>query len=110
MVERALLHGRVRVRPRSVLLRVTPHGRPDAAQGVQPGSGTSRRNAQLHWAMRGQDPLLIGYFFLKRLSNARRASSGRADPDVVLRSTATCSEKNVQALRTHLSAMRSGTG
>src|SRR6266540_1168516 len=72
--------------------------------------GLRRRNAQLHWAMRGQDPLLIGYFFLKRLSKARRASSGRADPDVVLRSTATCIEKNVQALRARLSAMRSGTG
>src|SRR5712692_3352404 len=38
-------------------MRVTPHGRPEAARGVQPGlPGPRRRNAQLRWAMRGQDP------------------------------------------------------
>src|SRR3989441_7691013 len=51
-----------------------------------------------------------GYFFLKRLSKARRASSGRADPDEASRSTVTCSEKNVHSLRAPLLAMRSGTG
>src|SRR5207245_9795408 len=51
-----------------------------------------------------------GYFFSKSLSKARRGSSGRADPDAVSRSTVTCSEKNVHALRAPLLAMRSGTG
>src|SRR5439155_12842079 len=50
------------------------------------------------------------YFFLKRLSRARRGSSGDAAPDAVSRSTVTCIEKNVQALRAFLLAMRSGIG
>src|SRR5437870_3977602 len=50
------------------------------------------------------------YFFLKRLSSARRASSGRAEPDEASRSTVTCSEKNVHSLRAPLLEMRSGTG
>src|SRR2546427_8164877 len=48
------------------------------------------------------------YFFLKRLSRARRVSSGRADPDEASRSTVTCSEKNVHSLRAPLLAMRFG--
>src|SRR5437899_7256935 len=37
--------------------RVTPHGRPEAARGVQPGlRGFDGETAQLRWAMRGQDP------------------------------------------------------
>src|SRR5207247_9084585 len=51
-----------------------------------------------------------GYFFLNRLSNAWRASSGRAEPADVSRSTVACIENKVHALRALLLAMRSGTG
>ena len=39
--------------------RVTPHGRPDTARGVQPGSGTStaKRPAALGYAGAGPAPL-----------------------------------------------------
>ncbi len=47
-------------------------------------------------------------YFLKRLSKARRASSGRIRSGVVSFSTVTRSSKNVQALRAVLSEMRSG--
>ena len=49
-------------------------------------------------------------YFLKRSFKARRASSGRPDPDDVSRSTVARREKNVQSLRARLSAMRSGRG
>lgn len=58
------------------------------------------------WAAGGR---LICYF-LKRSFKARRGSSGRPDPDDVSRSTVARREKNVQALRARLSAMRSGIG
>src|SRR5439155_1431758 len=50
------------------------------------------------------------YFFLKMLSKARRAPSGREDHDDVSCSTVTCSKKNVHALRAPLSELRAGTG
>src|SRR6267142_3857693 len=49
-------------------------------------------------------------YFLKRLPKARLASSGRAAPPEVSRSTVTISENAVHSLRARLSAARSTIG
>src|SRR5207245_9778260 len=72
------------------------------------GLPSRQQRRALHWPVSAMPLIHVervawgGYFFLKRCSKARRGSSGRADPDAVSRSTVTCSEKNVHALRAPL--------